>query len=226
MLRKTTTNNTSSQDDALTTYKEFLAYAGEEVNQGVQYNSRVLHGLHTLFCSQEPISKKDHKEPELKVHSYNGEPYPLSTAASRSLYCNKLIIRNVQNAGLFFNFDENIIPRIVGIEPISRKASEQLMITYRNIVPSEFSQATSLAGPMGYHEYVIDGSNYTGESAMINFTANSDGKLTPLRIVLENCKGNCMVRGLDEKAVSEIFSNKCDELEFEPIYPMSKPSFI
>lgn len=216
MQRKITTESPWTED-AQTSYKNYLGYAGEETNQGIQYNQSILGGLNTLFSD----GKSSPKQPAIKVVAFDGDFESLSNAASCPLYCNKLVIRNMRDTSLMFHFEKDIIPGIVGIDAVNKKSINEFKIAYRNIVPNEFSEARSLAGPMGYHEYVIDGSAFTGKIQFLKFTANSDRLATPLKIVLENCNGgHCTVLGLDQKSVSEVFINKCDSKKFEfiPVY--------
>lgn len=199
--------NSPWTEDPLVAYKNFLNYAEQRVNDEVKFNRQML----TFFGA----SHTTEKEKELKVYAYNGKFYPLSTMLSLNGYCSKVTIRNIERAMLIFNFKNNIISRVLGIEAGEREGKD-IQIAYRNIVPSEFSQATQLAGPMGFHEFMIDGSKTNiKKTSLIQFFANSDFNATPIKIVLENCKGFCFVEGLDIDAFSRVFDNKCNEDDFK-----------
>ncbi len=198
-------------EDPLVSYKRYLEYCGDDIKKSVTGNQEALSALSFFYSGKETIS-----EPELKVAAaHNGNFYPLSTAVGRPIYCSKITIRNIESVYIGLNFDTEIMPGIVGINA-RPKTADQLKIAYRNIVPSEFSQAPQLAGPMGYHEYIIDGNNYK-DLAIISLFINSDFKMTPLKIVVENCAGNISVNGIDEKDVNKLLENKCasDKLKLE-----------
>lgn len=199
-------------EDPIETYKKFLKSAGEEVDAGVEYNRSML----TLFAPLSSPTSNPKKE-ELKVYAKNCSFYPLETAVGMPLYCSKITIRNVEKAAFGFHFGENILPDILGIET-KGKTAESLLIAYRNIVPSEFEQCPQMAGPMGFHEYIIDG-NHFDKTASITFVANSDFKKTPIKIVFENCNGMGVVKGLKDDSIDQIFENKCDKKEF-CLFPM------
>lgn len=199
------------KEDPTISYKNFLGLADEQTRQSVQHNKETIKILSTLFSTKkEEKSASD----ELKVSSRDGNFYPLSTALSSSLYCSKLIIRNINDVDFSFLFDSKIIPRIVGIDADSN-LGKNINIAYRNIVPIEFSEAPQLAGPMGYHEYVIDGNHVSAKDGYLNFCVNSDINKTRIKVVIENCKGNITIIGLAEAQVSKIFENNCKkDLEF------------
>jgi hypothetical protein len=214
-----TTNPLSSAqhpwtEDPLVAYQNYLKYAGKGVNAGVMYNRAVI----TMFGA--PSSEKNN---ELEVHAHNGEFYPLNTVMRMPAYCSKVTIRNLHDVVLLFKFSDNIISGILGMQTDSRKLGQNVRVAYRNIVPSEFSQATSLAGPMGFHEFLIDGEHYQGNNKLLEFIANSDFNATPILIVLENCKGVCEIKGLDAAKVERIFENKCtpDLLTFNIVPPVA-----
>lgn len=218
-----TTNNATEQneiwpEDPLTAYKNFLKYAGKNVNDMVEYNLQANAMLASLYPGIKNLSPAPQ---ELQVHAHNGDFYPLSSAESMPLYCSKLTIRNAAKANLHFTFGEKVIPGIVGIKSQGGEISENARVAYRNIVPSEFSNETQLAGPMGYHEYIIDCSGT--KHAEIYITANSDPNMTPLRFVLEKCTGSCLVTGLNQTAVEKVFTNKCgpEHFKFESYLTMA-----
>jgi len=197
------------RDNSLTAYKKYLEYAGPGVNAGVTFNRGMVSALQSFYGTGNTESPD-----EIKVHESNGEFQPLSKALSLPLYCEKITIRNLENAMLIFNFKENIISRILGIECASKNTSQLCKIAFRSIVPDEFSQCPQVAGPMGFHEYLLDGQDQGAKEAFISFVANADFKQTPIKIVLENCKGTCSVTGLDAAATSRVFENKCDAEKF------------
>ncbi len=208
-------------EDALVSYKKFLEYVGIDVKKDIEHNQQVMSAL-SFFYSKE--SKFDDRE--LKVHAYNGKFYPLTTAIKSPLKCSKLVLRNLDcdyETGLVsINFEPTIMNGIIGINATKNEA-DKMEIAYRNIVPSEFSQARQLAGPMGYHEYIIDGKNCK-DFKIIQFFINSDFKQTPIKIVLENCKGSILVVGLNEEEVNKIIENKCDSKQFQIHNPKPKDS--
>ncbi len=55
---------------------------------------------------------------------------------------------------------------------------------------------------------------HSAKEAVISFIANADFKQTPIKVVLENCKGTCSIFGPDEVATSRVFVNKCDAEKF------------
>ncbi len=183
-------------DDPLVAYKNFLKYTGQEVNEYVQRD-------------------------DLKVHTYEAF-YPLKMLLDVNNFCSKITIRNVTDATLVFDFADDVIPRILGIKMIDdSKAAPPIHVAFRNIVPYEFSQCTHLAGPMGFHEYIIDGKN--NKLPPMIFAANSNFEATPLKIIFENCKGKVDIHGLTPDKINAVFENKCNEKEL--IVGTGVPSF-
>lgn len=182
-------------------YNNFLQYAGPEVNKAVEHNRAVLSLLGT--------SSTPGIETDIKVVAHDEDFLPLNTVISHNLYCSKITIRNVKKANFMFLFAENIFSRCLDIKVDDPYVAQILHIAYRNIVPSEFSQSAQLAGPMGFHEYLIDGSGFNNDATII-FFANSSFDVTPIKIVLDNCEGSCSVRGIDKDGLARVFVNNCD----------------
>ena len=197
------------KEDPVVAYENYLTYSGEDVREDVIYNKDMLNALSGIKDMTEKKSAIDAS----RISTQDGRFEALKPLVGHNLYCAKLTIRNINKAFLSFHFGERIFDRTVGIEA-EPDDSKQLRIAYRNIVPSEFKQPSSrsMAGPMGYNEYIIDGTHCNNENRIfLNFYINSNFKWTPIKIVLENCKGSCHIRGLSDEEIAKRFENKCNE---------------
>lgn len=176
------------KEDPVEAYKNFLKYVGGDVSQSIAYNKEILDTISGVDSSAEKTPIIDAS----RISAEDGKFNSLQPLIGHNLYCAKMTVRNINNIFLVFNFDERIFDRTVEIDA-EPKASGQLQIAYRSIVPSEFRSARSIAGPMGYNEYIIDGTRCNKKNAaFLKFYINSNFNWTPIKIVLENCKGSCL----------------------------------
>lgn len=208
---QTSTNNQSAEkdypwtEDPKVAYQNFLKYAGDDVNSSVGYNNGMVAWITESMGNNIPSGQE--------VHAHNGAFYPLEANNGQPFYTSKVTFRNIEKAELHFEFQKDILPRVFGIASKDPELLSTFRVAYRNIVPAIFSQTRAIAGPMGFHEYIIDGSNFKSDASITCF-AHSDFKTTPLKIVFENCGGTCTVDGLEKDAIEKVFENKCDTNRF------------
>lgn len=69
---------------------------------------------------------------------------------------------------------------------------------------------------MGFHTFLLEGMNYKPEEndgSKLAFIANKDQNVTPLRIILENCTGEWIVKGLAKE--NDVFVNRSPRLNLK-----------
>lgn len=198
---KTVVSKSIWTEDPLVAFTKFLEYSDADTKK-IDFNSKDVPKPSLFTPSKE---EKSAINKELKVHVNDGEFYPLTTALNSNTPCSKLTIRNLDSSMIKLNFDPGIMPGIVGIQSSLKKMTDTIQIAYRNIFPSEF--ASYQCGPIGYHEYIIDGKNWK-KTAAIGFFMNSNRP--PMKIVLENCEGIVGISGMNKEEINTILENRCD----------------
>ncbi|MFA6304125.1 MAG: hypothetical protein WC627_13475 [Legionella sp.] len=205
-VTQTSTNDQSAEkdypwtEDPKVAYQNFLKYAGDNVNDSVAYNNAMVASIAESMGNKTPSGQE--------VHAHNGVFYPLDLHIGQPFYTSKVTFRNIEKAKLYFEFESDILPRILGVTSSNKELLTTFRVAYRNIVPAIFSKTPSIAGPMGFHEYIIDGSNFKSDAAITCY-AHPDYNQTPLKVVIENCGGSCLVDGLETDAIAKVFENKC-----------------
>ncbi len=192
------------QDSPQVAYSQFLTYAGKNVRDLVEYNEITSHSLSKMY-SQKKVTEKE-LDPEsadvnpldsLKVvAAHSGAFYPLNTWNGNT-YCSRLVVQNLNFKSIVFCFEEDIIPRVLGMGQVSKTIGQEARVAYRNIVPSLFGESSSLAGPMGLNEFLVDGHRLDFTKDTIIFFANKNREVTPLEVYFKNCTGLVGVKGID-----------------------------
>lgn len=177
---------------AVETYVAYLDYADPEVKQQLSYNLNMLSALSNFYGQSSPVNpeKESTINPDVVV-AHAGKFYPLNAYLNGDGYCSKITFRNINSSVIHFTFSKDayygtVRPRLDGDYNIVNR----LQLATRNIVPSHFRSAASLAGPMGFHEWLIDGDlykeNLTGPFTSLEFKINPE---TPMLIEFKNCSG-------------------------------------
>lgn len=192
------------QESPNVVYSQFLKYAGNDVRATIEYNEATNRALSKMYSKDDNADKVSdqasaEKSPldSLKVvAAHTGSFFPLNTWTGNT-YCSRLILQNLNSECVAFLFLEDVIPRVLGLRQVSKKMGQEAKVAYRNIVPSLFRQASSLAGPMGLHEFLVEGNGIDFKKESIIFVANKDRDVTPLEVYFKNCSGIVGVNGID-----------------------------
>lgn len=145
-------------------------------------------------------------EPLLNIVSVDQTPF--------IFYCSEMTLRNLNTGylNIKFNFIANYDKALVSIfkNPYSSKIKvnsflNDVTIENRTIVPYLFKKAPQLAGPLGFHEYIMDGTNFLNEAQNgVGLDFYMSPKF-PVKFNIENCTGQWTVSGLTEDQFSIVF---------------------
>lgn len=182
-------------------YRHYLTYADNEVREGIRHNQEVINFLNALYSpeSAKPQSfwqkliygrSSDHLK---VVQTHAGKFYSLSKYLGAPLKASKINIRNLDDNTILFNFT-NEIPYGYALLSANPDRAQKINMARRNIVPSLFSKTPGLAGTLGFHEFLIDGSAYKEQETGLLLELNLHPD-TPIKISMDNCKGLWEVKG-------------------------------
>ncbi len=203
----------STMPSASEAYNDYLQYADPEVTGGILYNQKVCNTLNILYGIGE--DKENNQEPSLShlnvVQTTIGKYYPLSCYLESNMYCSKVTIRNLDAGLVRFIFKDEVHYGTLRIYADSDEA-QKVNHALRTIVPDTFRSAPQLAGPMGFHEYIIDGSDYLMTSGL-DLELHINPK-TPIKIVIENCKGFWFVKSQNPVKDKFRYNEKSFDISF------------
>jgi hypothetical protein len=217
-------------------YQHFLESSSDQVKQYLNYNKELLEGLSSNTLSSRIVA------------AHQGEFLRFETVTRLRPYMSYITFSKFQNVNMGILFKPDIIPRVMGVVNCDPDFAEKVQIAYRNIVPYEFrdESARSCAGPMGCHEYFIDGSSFTPNfdpnqnedandtsedpltaKSSVNWIANNNPEITPLVLEIKDCQNvTFVVTGLQLDRLQKLFIvSKDTKIEFLPLSSTGKKSY-